>query len=339
MNKKIIGILICTLLIANVSAVLGTPEEKVNTIETPEGNVAGTYDNLVTNPSFEEAFGDEPLGWRPTLGNTHWVDSIAHTGKKSVGVSGASSRYTNYGWVTNYFIPVDFTQNIYNISAWAKCVGTYPENQFPMISITCYDGNKKFVESGRTYKIPANSEWTPRYSYATETGQLAEQIKYILIEVGQIYWSNTGKPDSSVDIYIDDVFFAVEENNPPETPIITGPSEGNITESYNFNITVSDPDAFYLSTYVDWGDGTNSSMLVYCSPNTPKTFTTNHTWTKKGDYTIKVKVTDEIGAESDWATLTVTMPCSYDKQIPQFLQMLFERFPNAFPLLRQLMGY
>jgi hypothetical protein len=80
-KKPLIGIVICMLLIVNASAVLGIPEEKINTIEntesftfvklfdqedrkyavlninpeseTPRRNVVGP--NLATNPSLKKA--------------------------------------------------------------------------------------------------------------------------------------------------------------------------------------------------------------------------------------------------------------------------------------------
>ncbi len=64
--------------------------------------------------------------------------------------------------------------------------------------------------------------------------------------------------------------------------------------------------------------------------------TVNHTWNKKGTYTIKAKARDSHEQESDWGTLSVTMP--YEPQFP-FIQWLFERFPNAFPILRFLLEF
>ena len=56
-------------------------------------------------------------------------------------------------------------------------------------------------------------------------------------------------------------------------------------------------------------------------------------------YAIKAKAKDVNGNESNWETLTVTMPYSYNVPFMQFWERLFERFPNAFPILRHLMGY
>jgi hypothetical protein len=64
----------------------------------------------------------------------------------------------------------------------------------------------------------------------------------------------------------------------------------------------------------------------------------SHIWTTKGSFTIKVKAKDIYGNESDWGTLPVTMPLSYEPPHFQFLTWLFDRFPNAFPILRHLLG-
>ncbi|MFW6149157.1 MAG: hypothetical protein ACOC6D_04795, partial [Atribacterota bacterium] len=68
-----------------------------------------------------------------------------------------------------------------------------------------------------------------------------------------------------------------------------------------------------------------------------KVITVNHTWDEKGDYTIRAKAKDTKDLESDWGTLDVTMP---KNKVFNFnlLEWLFERFPNAFPILRHLLG-
>lgn len=65
------------------------------------------------------------------------------------------------------------------------------------------------------------------------------------------------------------------------------------------------------------------------------------------DYTIYAHVTeatknnaiDVYRAESDWRTPSVTMSYSNNLLFMQFWMRLFERFPHAFPILRQIMGY
>jgi hypothetical protein len=126
------------------------------------------------------------------------------------------------------------------------------------------------------------------------------------------------------------------ENQPPNIPTITGKKSGKVNTSYKYDFSTMDPEGGLVYYYIDWGDGSSTGWT------TPKksgsTQEILHAWAEKGTYSIKIKAKDLFGAESDWATLTVTMPYSYNP-MQQFLELLFQRFPNTFPLLRQLMGY
>jgi hypothetical protein len=125
-------------------------------------------------------------------------------------------------------------------------------------------------------------------------------------------------------------------NNPPNTPTITGEISGAKKTSYDYTIQTTDPEENKVKYYIDWADGTNNITDFYKSG---EEISISHIWYKKGNYSVKVQAIDEYWATSDWAILTVTMPYSYNKPIPQFLELLFQRFPYAFPVLRQLMGY
>ena len=124
-------------------------------------------------------------------------------------------------------------------------------------------------------------------------------------------------------------------NLPPEALDIEGPSEGTVGEDYTYEVYSLDPDGDNIYYYVDWGDNTSEEWIgPYSSEEIVKI---NHTWSAKGNYTIAVKARDIYGAESDWAYLEVTMPVN-QQVINLLLQMILERFPNAFPILRHLLG-
>jgi hypothetical protein len=126
-------------------------------------------------------------------------------------------------------------------------------------------------------------------------------------------------------------------NQPPIAPTITGPAKGIVKVATRYNFTTTDPDGDEVSYFIDWGDGTNSSWIgPYTSGNL---ISKSHTWTKKGDYTIKAKAKDSYGNESGWGTLKITMPRSFSIPFDSFLERLFERFPHLFPILRHLLGY
>jgi outer membrane protein assembly factor BamB len=127
------------------------------------------------------------------------------------------------------------------------------------------------------------------------------------------------------------------ENQPPSPPSITGPAQGKIKVALEYHFTATDPEGDTISYFIDWGDGTNSGWIGPYQSGAA--ITQSHSWTTKGIYTIKAKAKDIYGNESDWGTLSVTMPLSYEPTHFRLLYWLFERFPNSFTLLRHLMGY
>ena len=94
-------------------------------------------------------------------------------------------------------------------------------------------------------------------------------------------------------------------NNPPAKPTISGPASGETGKSYTYTAVTTDPDGDKVFYCFDWGDGDEICTDLY---NSGQEVTVSHTWNSDGDYTITVKATDENGAESEPATLKVTMP-------------------------------
>jgi len=134
------------------------------------------------------------------------------------------------------------------------------------------------------------------------------------------------------------------DGTPPNPPVITGPSSGKIKETYTYYVTVSDPDEedLLIKIEVDFGDG--SGICGGCDGRGPwhsgDVVEFNHSWAEAGVFGIKGRVADEHNNWSEWSNpLPITMPYSYNKPILPFLELLFERFPTAFLILRQLVGY
>jgi len=135
-----------------------------------------------------------------------------------------------------------------------------------------------------------------------------------------------------------------DENTPPNPPVIIGPLSGNIRVAYTYNVTVSDPDLddLLIKIEINFGDGITS--CGGCDGRGPwysgDVVGFNHSWIKQDTYVITGRVQDEHGNWSEWSDpLSIIMPYSYNKPIPQFLEFLIQRFPNAFPILRHLVGY
>jgi len=130
-----------------------------------------------------------------------------------------------------------------------------------------------------------------------------------------------------------------QQNVPPNKPNKpSGTASGKINTVYTYTTRTTDPNGDQVYYMWDWGDGTQSNWL---GPyNSGVTISTTHTWTVKGSYSIKVIAKDTSAAESPWSDpLPIKMPYSPNNPMLQFLELLFHRFPHAFPILRQLLGY
>jgi hypothetical protein len=126
-------------------------------------------------------------------------------------------------------------------------------------------------------------------------------------------------------------------DEPPTVPTIFGRSKGIAWRAYHYAFIAVEPDRDKVYYFIDWGDNNNSGWIGPYSSG--ELITESHKWSKNGTYIIKAKAKDSYGAESDWGQLEVTMPLSYNIVNHPFINWLFERFPNAFPIFRYLLGY
>jgi plastocyanin len=127
-------------------------------------------------------------------------------------------------------------------------------------------------------------------------------------------------------------------NQPPAKPSVQGTTDGSRRTNYTYIAFTLDPEGMSVSYYFDWGDNTNSGWSDFVPSGDAVNAT--HQWAKAGNYQIKVQAKDSYsGATSEWGTLDVSMPVKIDLPFYRFIEQLFERFPHAFPLLRQVLGY
>jgi probable HAF family extracellular repeat protein len=123
------------------------------------------------------------------------------------------------------------------------------------------------------------------------------------------------------------------DNNAPNTPIISGTTDGKTDTEYTYKFKSVDPDGNELVYCIQWGD--DSGEICIGPFESGKEASLTHVYEEKGTYTIRVKAEDSNEAESDWGELIVKMPKSASSQINfRIINWLLERFPNAFPILR-----
>lgn len=111
------------------------------------------------------------------------------------------------------------------------------------------------------------------------------------------------------------------DNQAPGIPDISGPTSGKAGVEYIYKFVSIDPEEDDIYYFVDWGDGTNTGWI---GPfDSGEEITQSHVWSERGTYTIKAKARDVYGAESDWGTLSVTMPLNL--QVVQQIRLRFNQ--------------
>jgi len=87
---------------------------------------------------------------------------------------------------------------------------------------------------------------------------------------------------------------------PPNPPTITGPHYGKTNTTYTFSLgVITNPDEDLLYGLWEWGDGSPGNWLgPYISGQSIDAI---YSWSKPGNYTIRVKLKDTMDVESDWS--------------------------------------
>jgi glucose/arabinose dehydrogenase len=124
--------------------------------------------------------------------------------------------------------------------------------------------------------------------------------------------------DESEDIYIlskttigptgktGDIRKIYPDNQNPEKPIITGPSNGLPDEIYTYKFTSTDPNDDNLFYFINWGDG-NCEEWIGPFPSGEE-ISINHSYEKRGSFLIKAKSRDINNLESKWEEKNVRIP-------------------------------
>ncbi|MDX1798854.1 MAG: hypothetical protein R3255_09420, partial [Candidatus Lokiarchaeia archaeon] len=135
----------------------------------------------------------------------------------------------------------------------------------------------------------------------------------------------------------DDYIFEIVLGAPPEDPQINGPLSGKVDVSLTYKFSSIDPDGDDVLYYIEWGDG---DIEEWIGPyESGEVISLDHTWITKGDYTIRARAKDTKDLKSDWSSLEITIPKYkiFNFDFP-LLKWVIERFPNAFPILRSILG-
>ncbi len=123
---------------------------------------------------------------------------------------------------------------------------------------------------------------------------------------------------------IDEVKVFKIPEEPPNAPTITGPDRGKPGDNIEYKFNAVDPNGDQVKYIIDWGD--NNTETTALNPSGVDV-TVTHTWSEKGDYTIKVHAQDVNGLNGPESTKTITMPKNRAITWNSLLMKILEYFP------------
>lgn len=121
-------------------------------------------------------------------------------------------------------------------------------------------------------------------------------------------------------------------NDAPDIPSIDGESSGKAGEEYDYTFSTVDSDGDDVFYFIEWGDSSDTGWIGPYSSG--EEVILSHIWIDRGAYSVRAKVKDEHGAESDWGSLEISMP--KNKAINPF-PLLLEKLMERFPILEQIL--
>ena len=208
------------------------------------------------------------------------------------------------------------------------------DGKFPAITAVGETAVCSYNRDGNLYisvSEDGGASWEEKTQNNDVSSSVVEQPNCQHVSGNYVAWTdNRNAPPTGVYLdYTSDAPFS------PSTP--EGPTSGKTGQALAYSTSAVDPNGDDVSYGWDWdGDSVVDEWTTFNPSGAP--VTTSHTW--DADYTgeIKVKAKDTNDDESLWSNpLSVSIPKNKAVSYP-LLQKSLEIFPNAFPLLKYILG-
>ncbi len=125
--------------------------------------------------------------------------------------------------------------------------------------------------------------------------------------------------------------FTTVVSQPPEVPIIDGPTKGKPNIEYNYTFVTTDPEGADVFYCIDWYS-TGDIFWVGPYPSGEEIILP-HIWPEYGTFIISAKAKDSFGSESNWSEFEVIIPRN---KFFSFNYNIFSWLVERFPLLERL---
>ena len=212
---------------------------------------------------------------------------------------------------------------------------SYDWHPVPKINVLSQDSNYgiySLINEPLEFTGDAQGEHPPftyHWDFGDDTISEEQNPSHTYITSGEYTVTLTVTDDKGGSFYDIKSVYIKETNQPPNTPIIEGPSQVKAGEYGYYNITISDPDEDIVSLYFEmFGLESGTWLGPVDSGRTYRARSLEKL--EKGEYTVKAKVKDPYGAESDWAEITVRVTKTYENPLYTLMEKLFDWLEQMF---------
>jgi len=262
----------------------------INVIDTPIPDSGSVYIGI----NFDQDAGEYPCGidvstTSPTRGGLLWFAGSGWTNLGSVGYPG----------VLGLSIGVCFIANNPPSTPSIPSGPVTGENEVEYTySTSTTDPEGDMVRYGWDWTGDNAVDGWSAYRRSGEK----DSVKLIFDEVGTYYLKVKAEDEHGAQSGFSPQLTVIitKGNKPPNTPTITGPSQGKVETFYDYTISTMDPDGDNVLYLVEWGDGTNSGWVGPYQSG--EVIMLSYYWGETEDYLIKVIAKDIYGEESDFST-------------------------------------
>jgi predicted secreted protein len=282
-------------------SVLQTEDDEFVIIGTTESYGSGGQDAWLIKT---DIYGNEE--WNKTYGgsNNDWGSSVVTTDDGGFLLTGDTHSYGPGGYDI-WIIKIDKYGNeqlrrIYGDSSSDDTGYSLKKTSDGGYIIT---GTKTSFDTGLTdvWLIKTDIEGYMQWNLTIDGG--ADDWSYSVDETTDGGYIITGLTNSygsgDYDLWLIKVELENYENQPPNSPVISGPQFGDVGVEYEYIFVAEDFEGDEILYFVDWDDGPTSEWLGPYQSGLQVEI--SHEWSEPGVYNIKAKAKDIHGAESDWS--------------------------------------
>jgi hypothetical protein len=163
-------------------------------------------------------------------------------------------------------------------------------------SVITFDGSKSNDSDGTLTK------WL--WVFGDNTNETGKTVQHAYLKPGTYTVTLTVTDNEGATNTDTTTCVITQPNRPPTEPIITGPTNGTKNTTYNYTVKSTDPDNDTIQYSFDWGDPLAAPQSSGFLQN-GSVFTTTHSWTAVGRYTVTVTANDSHNTSSSETTVYI----------------------------------